>query len=170
MQPPNPTFRSKLYERLRGEIVIDQMRIPEELIASADLVMSCAEHCAEAMAARDRLANDVKVVTARRAAQFRKRVVAGKARSETEIKSLVEGDPDVAEATEAFEQARTDAALWSALVNAAQLKHSSLKKAADLMLGGFLTTTHIVGNRRKELNEGRKRRRDERESDNADDD
>lgn len=165
---PEPSYLPKLYRKLRDAIRIDQMRVSDELMESADLVMTCAEHCAMAMALRDEKAADVKVVSAQRAAVYRKRLVNGKARSETEIKSLVEGDEQVAATTQIYEEARLSAALWSALVNAAQLKHSALKRVAEMIVSGYLTTPSIVGNRRKELNEARTKRR-EREHDDRDD-
>lgn len=158
-ETPVPQYLPKLYLRLRGQINIDQMQIAEELLQSADLIMTCAEHCAMAMAERDVKAADLKVVAAKQAASYRKRLVGGKARSETEIKSLVEGDDAVAAATEEYETARLSAALWSALVNAAQAKHSALKRAAEMIVTGYLTTTSITNNRRREVSDVRNRRR-----------
>lgn len=164
MEPVEPQYLPKLYRKLRADIRIDQMRVADELMESPDLVMTCAEHCANANAVRDEKAGNVKVVTAQRAASYRKRLVNGKARSETEIKSLVEGDEAVSNAIADYEQSRLDAALWTALVNAAQLKHSALKRVAEMIVSGYLTTPTIVGNRRKELTDSRRERREARDN------
>ena len=159
--PLTPRFKAAQYLRYRNMLFIDQMRLTEQLMELPTLLMDVGEYCAEAIAARDYASNYLKEEVSRSSAYLRSLVrETNKLPSETLIASEVFSLPTVINATARLEDAKRDAGYWSALMDSARSKSSSLKVIADLTITGYLSPSTAYANRKTEMASERKLRQE----------
>lgn len=147
------------YQRLRASLVIDPMEIDRDLIELPSNIMEASEKAANAVSEKDIAEASLKLAEAEAAHAIRMRAEDGKQPSEAYITREVPRSLEVRKAVEALEDAKLNAALWKALVEALRAKKSSLETMSTLIVAGFLTTDHIVRHRRSEMNAKRNQRR-----------
>ena len=147
----------KIWDRLNARLSTNMLRLDQELTEMPMLVMDATEAAAFAYSARDMAQHDLAVAEASAAAKLRE-IPAGenrdgtpKMRSETQIASELSSQRPVKEARTKVEEAKLDASLWSALVDALRTKSKSLDRVSDLMIAGYLTPDSIGAVRSAEM-------------------
>jgi hypothetical protein len=148
------------YKRLRGKLVIDQLRIDEELSQVPILVMEAVENTAEAMHVRDNCKNRLDAISANVSTRLRNMALSenGKERRRTEgaVSEETLLDDDVQNALGDLEVAKYDFALWNGLLEALRDKGSSCRRIGEMMVSGILTSAQVGQDRRQELREASK--------------
>lgn len=152
-----PTYKPSIYYELRQRATrMDPLRLGEEIIELPDLIMTVGEHLATVQAARDIAVNDLKVAQATAASMLRRDVKPGeKPKSESQVTADVPKHPLVKKAMEEVERTKLDAALWTALMEAAQSKQSALKRLTELIVAGYLSSASFATARRVEVRKHR---------------
>jgi hypothetical protein len=149
------------FAQLKAQLMIDPMRLDEELIRMPQFVQEVAELTAEALLARNVAENDLKVIVAEVSAEIRGS--ADKKPAEKQIESEVLLENNVQKAMQTLETAKFEYAMWQGLMDGAKTKSASLKNTSDLINSGYLTTDTIYANRRRELHEHRRAKIREKE-------
>jgi len=144
------------YRRLRGKLSIDQLRIDDELMELPVYIMEASENVSEALQIRDNCKNRLDVLLATAARRLRAVPVsddgkAPKARSEAAIADEKYLDDDVQGGVSELEIAKYDLSLWNGLLDGLKEKSSSVRRVAELMMGGFLTNAQVYQERRAEM-------------------
>lgn len=140
------------YADLRSKLRIDELRLSDELMEQPFLVQQCAEHAAEAIQIRDAAKFDLDIATADVARLMRGTPdESGKVPSESAILSRLPLHTSVQKANGALDDAKRDAAIWTALVDSMRDKGSALRRAAEMLLAGFLAPNAAHQTRRQEI-------------------
>jgi hypothetical protein len=126
-----PSYQPKQYYNFREKLRVDPMRLGEEIMELSSLLMDVGEHVAVVIAMRDIASNELKEETSRAASYIRS---TEKAPSESKIASLLSSHRSVMNANIRLEEAKRNVALWSALMDSARAKQSSLKVVYPLLL------------------------------------
>lgn len=145
--------RMKLYDRLRAALVLDKMRLDDELIELPPNTQDAAESCADAVNRKETSAAWLKLVTAQAAMRLR---ILDKTKSEARITAEAPLELDVIEASQNHEECRAEAAKWQALVSSWDVKRSALRAICELISSGYISSASITEGRREDLTEKRR--------------
>ena len=144
------------YMLLRARLRFDPMRLNEELIEHPMVLQEACEACVEAIKQRDQLNNYLSFVEAEVSEQLRP-APDGKWRSETMVKSMLPNQPKIMDATVRLEDAKALAGRWTALVESLRAKGSSLKRMAELITVGYMTSNSVYEERKADIQQQRRR-------------
>lgn len=136
------------YRRLRARLAIDYNKLDDEIAEAAMLIQEAAEGAADALRKRDGAKHTLDVVSAKT-----RRVLASGEEKMTEkaLDAALQVTRTVREAQVAYDDAKLVAALWSALADSLRDKASLLRRAAELIVAGFMTPTTIYEDRRRDM-------------------
>lgn len=164
-----PVYRDMDYARLKLQLETDVMRIDEELTHMPSLVQEVGEILAEAQSNRDMLAHELEVAKAQAAAVLRSQPIndQGKQKSEAQISSELQLERPVRDAVVELENANLSLAMWKSLMEGARTKSKSLSTFSDLVVSGYITPSATTDRRRMEIQQRRRLRREDRETEDA---
>lgn len=147
-----PTFRPEKYLWLKGKTQIDMLDLDNELMEIPVLLQEASENVAIAIEIRETSKNDLDIQAARCADKIRKTPLeSGKAPSETAVDKIVPLEEAYQQKLSLLSSARLDAGLWQSITEALRTKSSALRTIADLVSAGWLTTDHVIKNRRRDM-------------------
>lgn len=147
-----PTFRPQKYLWLKSKTQIDMLDLDNELMEIPVLIQEASENVAIAMEIRETSKSDLDVQIARSADAIRKTPLeSGKAPSETAIDKMVSLTKEYQDKLALLSSARLDAGLWQSITESLRTKSSALRTIADLVSAGWLTTDHVIKNRRRDM-------------------
>lgn len=155
------------YNRIKSALLIDPMRLTEELMTMPQLQSDASEGFAEAQRERDEAKDVLDIAKSTASAELRyppeEPISPGlpakqpKALSEERIKSEIVLDQNVQDAMDALRTAEYNLALWKGLADSVRAKNGAIRAMADLIQSGYATRTSIYEERKREIDRVRRR-------------
>jgi hypothetical protein len=130
---------AKRYAELKAALPVDLERIDTELAQVAQPVQQCAELAADANNEEQATKMALDVITAETSAVLRNAEEGKKALSEAAITSMLPMQEAVQIARVNFDDAKYWSSLCTALQNSMRTKASSVHKACDMTIAGWIT-------------------------------
>jgi len=149
-------FKETEYLHFKNRLLLDKMRIDDELIEHPPTLQSVVELCAEAISNRDHADITLKIILSETADKLRQELD-GKI-SEARIAAELDKDFDVQEARLALERAKHDYNLWNGLVDSFKEKGGSLKRISELIIAGYIAPNSAYDLCKEEMNAKRRER------------
>lgn len=146
----------KLFAELSSRLVIDILRLDDELIELPMTVQTIAEQTSFAIAKRDELKSALNQAKSESMSFLRR--VNEKKPPETQIESDSILSPQFIEANRTYLNAKLDADLWMGLSDAMKTKESSIKIICSLISSGYTTIQTVTNERRKMIHEERSKK------------
>ena len=148
------------FTRLRKRLFIDAMNIDDELIEYPQILMEVSTHVADLIRTRDQTRHDAKVARAKAADEIRREPLGEgeKARSETQINSLLDQHPGVIRAERQQIVVAHECQLWQGLLDSMQEKGKAMRTMGQLMASGYLAPSAVYEQRKDDLSRERERR------------
>jgi len=144
------------YDQMKSLLLIDRMRLTEELENLPSVMQEAAESVAECQRDRDAAKDALSIAIAE--ADFRVREYhTGEKVNETQIKAEAAVDEAVIEATEVLRTAEYNLKLWQGLADGMRSKSYAIGTIADLIKAGYITPDTIYVERRTAVNRERRR-------------
>lgn len=167
-------YKEREFTQLRGQLIVNEARLSQELAEHPMVLMEVAEHCAGAISNKDRADAAVKLAMAQAAAELRVENIgetnSPKYRSAAAVTAELTSHEYVVEATAFADTAKYEAALWIGLAEGMRAKGSSLKRIAELITSGYMVASsnasYATGSydaSRDELNTARRAAREAQE-------
>jgi hypothetical protein len=150
-----PISNEKLYNRLRGKVLISKTDLDTHLIEIGMLILECNEAVAESLMGRDAAKRDLDFITANREMTIRAEAVGGKI-TESTIKAEITLSNDVREAQAEFDVCKHDLALWQGMGSALDAHQSALKSLVLLAGQGYFSITSAATEIKQEMAEKRR--------------
>jgi hypothetical protein len=151
MNEAEPKFRTEKYRWLKTQLKIDMLNIDQDIVELPVLLQEAGECTALAIEIRESAKEELEHTSAELASLLRVTDEKGKSRSETMIASLIPLEQDYKDKLASLSEARLDGGLWMAITEAIRTKSSALRVTADLVAAGFMTSSSILQNRRREI-------------------
>lgn len=145
------------FDRLKGRLTIDPMRLTEELIELPSLQQEASEMTAEWQKARDEAKDALELMKATVGYDIRSDTAYQRKPPEDQIKSEVLLSEDVQTANAALNDAEYNLSLWKSLADGMRAKSFAIGKIGDLISSGYTTPNSIYAERRTVINRERKR-------------
>jgi len=146
-------YAIEAYSRLKSRLAIDKLRVEDELMETPSMVQEAAEHTGEAIQIRDALKHALDIATAEGMRELR---LGEEKLSDKKMEAEVMLLPSVQEAQVALEDAKRDAFIWSALCDSMRDKSSALRRIAEMIVSGYMTSSSVYAERKQEMNDKRK--------------
>ena len=145
------------YAKLKQSLLIDPMRLTEELVELPQVAQEAAEQAAEAQRERDTCKDALDMAEADADWRARDRLSGAGRLTEAVIKAEVVVDETVIAATTALRDAEYNLNLWKSLADGLRTKSYAIGKIADLIAAGYTTPNSIYAERRINVDRERKR-------------
>ena len=137
------------YRSMKARLIIDTLRLTEELTELPQMQQEAAEFAAEAQRQRDEAKDLLEQIKAEAAANIRLMDVdARKPRSETQISSEILLDDTVREAVASLRNCEYDLSLWKSVADGLRSKSAAIKVISDLIAAGYTSPQSIYSDRR----------------------
>jgi len=150
--PITPKLLQEKYDWLKRYLKTDMLCLDEELERMPVLMQEASEASAVVNEINDAEKERRSIIYAQACARLRDSAPAGsKAPSEAQVASAAQLDPEYLAQLEIHQNARLDAALWTAMVDSMRTKAYSLQTAGGLINSGFITKDYIRDRRREEI-------------------
>jgi hypothetical protein len=144
-----------IYAKLRRSLTIDKMRLDDELISMPGLIHEAIECAANSVAMRDEAKRELDYVSSDVAMQIRAIGEQSKKPPEPQITTMTLLNEHVVEATQKYDDAKSDLAFWNAIVQGMEAKQTSLKGLVSLANLGYFTVESAHETARAEITKRR---------------
>lgn len=133
-------FKESEYARLRALLPIDSQQIGEELVKHPQILLETLEYVVQASSRMEAYAADHKIAVTIEAAKIREVLVNNRKRAETEILAEALLCEEAQAALGTMQDAKADLSYWQALAESMRAKLSAMKRIAELVCSGYMTT------------------------------
>lgn len=144
------------YNHIKTKLVIDPVRLTEELVELPQYQSDASEAVAECQRVRDEAKDYLEITIAGAAANIRYDENNAKKPSEAQIESELLLNEEVQTAMETLRDAEYNLNLWKALADGLRSKSFAISKIADLIQSGYTTPTSLYAERRTNIDRERK--------------
>lgn len=135
---------SEMYLNLKKKLTIDLLRIDDEIMELPSTIQEASEYATEMLDGLATADHCLDIARAMAANKLRQVPDGTKSPSETQIASMIELDDDVKEARILVNEAKHNSRLANDLVSNLREKSHHIRKAADLIVAGYITPNAII--------------------------